>query len=156
MFDARSVIRRPSKGTLQARSRTLTGHSLQAAYRRMIHVVLDNSTPRVQFHFTPTRASWLKQVASWFSILKKKSLHGVFLPSVKQLGYRIDAFIEAYKKLTVSSMPSCSFGPRPRCIAFAAASFLAESRRRRVRPCTRSAPPIFKPKDLASQLCVAK
>src|SRR6266699_4291022 len=53
-----------------------------------IHVVLDNLNthkpsndrwlklhPNVQFHFTPTRASWLNQVEIWFSILQAKSLH---------------------------------------------------------------------------------
>jgi len=74
-----------------------------------IHVVLDNLNthkpsndrwlklhPNVQFHFTPTRASWLNQVEIWFSILQAKSLHGASFTSVKQLREHIDAFIEAY------------------------------------------------------------
>src|SRR6266436_1281880 len=52
--------------------------------------------PNVQFHFTPTRASWLNQVEIWFSILQAKSLHGASFTSVKQLREHIDAFIEAY------------------------------------------------------------
>jgi hypothetical protein len=70
------------KGTMQGRIRTLTGHNLQAAYRRTGQNPRRPSTtqhPRVQFRFTPTRASCLKQVASRFSILRKKSLHGVSL-----------------------------------------------------------------------------
>jgi hypothetical protein len=69
----------------------------------------------VQFHFTPTRASWLNQVESWFSILEKKSLHGA---SVKQLRDYINAFIETY-----ISMPNGFSEP---CSAFAATMFSAE------------------------------
>jgi transposase len=53
-----------------------------------LHVILDNSSthttpavqawlaahPRVQFHFTPTSASWLNMVEAWFSILTRKSV----------------------------------------------------------------------------------
>jgi len=76
-----------------------------------IHVVLDNLNthkPRndrwlkrhtnVQFHFTPTRASWLNQVEIWFSILEGKSLHGASFTSVNQLREHIDAFIAAYNE----------------------------------------------------------
>jgi transposase len=76
-----------------------------------IHVVLNNLNthkpkndrwlkrhPNVQFHFTPTRASWLNQVEIWFSILEGKSLHGASFTSVKQLKEHIDAFIEAYNQ----------------------------------------------------------
>jgi hypothetical protein len=45
----------------------------------------------VQFHFTPTRASWLNQVEIWFSILQAKSLHGASFTWVKQLREHIDA-----------------------------------------------------------------
>jgi transposase len=74
-----------------------------------IHVVLDNLNthkpsndrwlkrhPNVQFHFTPTRTSWLNQVEIWFSILQGQSLRGASFTSVKQLREHIDAFIEAY------------------------------------------------------------
>ncbi len=76
-----------------------------------IHVVLDNLNthkpkndrwlkrhPNVQFHFTPTRASWLNQVEIWFSILEGKSLNGASFTSVKQLTEHIDAFIESYNQ----------------------------------------------------------
>lgn len=76
-----------------------------------IHVVLDNLNthkpkndrwlkghPNVQFHFTPTRASWLNQVEIWFSILEGKSLHGASFTSVLQLRQHIDAFIEVYNE----------------------------------------------------------
>src|SRR5215211_5274268 len=76
-----------------------------------IHVVLDNLSthkpkndrwlkrhPNVQFHFTPTRASWLNQVEIWFSIRQGKSLHGASFTSVNQLREHIDAFIDAYNE----------------------------------------------------------
>ena len=74
-----------------------------------IHVILDNlSTHKpkrdqwlvrhknVQFHFTPTHASWLNQVEIWFSILARSTLNGASFTSVAQLRAAIDAFIEAY------------------------------------------------------------
>lgn len=73
-----------------------------------IHVVLDNLNthkknetwlkrhPKVHFHFTPTRASWLNQVEIWFSILQGKSLSGASFTAVSQLRNHIDAFIQAY------------------------------------------------------------
>ncbi len=87
-----------------------------------IHVVLDNSPraggirraslnthkpkndrwlkrhPNVRFHFTPTHASWLNQIESWFSILQGNSLHNASFTSVKQLREHIDAFLAAYNK----------------------------------------------------------
>lgn len=83
-----------------------------AGYReRELHVVLDNLNthkpkndrwlkrhPKVRFHFTPTRASWLNQVEIWFSILEKQSLQGASFSSVRQLKEHIDAFIEAYNR----------------------------------------------------------
>jgi transposase len=56
---------------------------------KQIHVVLDNYSPhkrnddwlakfegRVQFHFTPTSASWLNQIEIVFSLLQRKTLNG--------------------------------------------------------------------------------
>lgn len=76
--------------------------------RKEIHVVLDNLNthksnerwlkrhPKVHFHFTPTRASWLNQVENWFSILQGQSLAGASFTSVAQLRDHIDAFIASY------------------------------------------------------------
>ena len=74
-----------------------------------IHVILDNLNthkpkndrwlkrhPNVQFHFTPTRASWLNQVEIWFSILQGQSLCDESFTSVKQLREHIDDFVDAY------------------------------------------------------------
>jgi transposase len=54
--------------------------------------------PKVTFHYTPTRASWLNQVECWFSILQGQSLSGASFSSVEQLREHIDAFIETYNK----------------------------------------------------------
>jgi transposase len=73
-----------------------------------LHVILDNLNTHkknerwlkkhanVQFHFTPTRASWLNQVETWFSILQGQSLTGASFTAVKELQEHIDAFIAAY------------------------------------------------------------
>jgi DDE superfamily endonuclease len=50
---------------------------------RIILLAADGS--HVQFHFTPTRASWLNQVEIWFSILQGKSLQSASFHSVAQL-----------------------------------------------------------------------
>ncbi len=82
-----------------------------AAYpKRRLEVILDNLNthrsnedwlkrhPRVTFHYTPTRASWLNQVEGWFSILQSQSLTGASFTSVEQVKQHIDAFIKAYNK----------------------------------------------------------
>src|SRR6201997_2119138 len=84
-------------------------NSLTAAFPgRRLHVILDNlnthkknegwlkAHPNVQFHFTPTSASWLNQVAGRFSILQGQSLTGASFTSLKQLQDHIDAYINAY------------------------------------------------------------
>ena len=85
--------------------------SVTAAFPdRQLHVILDNlnthkknepwlkAHPNVQFHFTPTSASWLNQVEVWFSILQGQSLTGASFSSVEQLKEHIDAFIERYNE----------------------------------------------------------
>jgi hypothetical protein len=51
----------------------------------------------MHFHFTPTRASWLNQIETRFSILKCQSLDGASFNALEQLQQHIDAFIAAYK-----------------------------------------------------------
>jgi len=71
-----------------------------------IHVILDNYCThkrnadwlakydgRVQFHFTPTSASWLNQVEIWFGLLTRKSLRGGSFASKDQLRLAIEAFV---------------------------------------------------------------
>lgn len=57
--------------------------------------------PNVQFHFTPTSASWLNQVEVSFSILQGQSLSGASFTSLKQLELHIDAYINAYNDKAV-------------------------------------------------------
>ena len=84
-------------------------NSVTAAFPgRKLHVILDNlnthkknehwlkAHPNVQFHFTPTSASWLNQVEVWFSILQGQSLSGTSITSLKQLQEHIDAYINAH------------------------------------------------------------
>ena len=87
-------------------------NKLVAAHpEREIHVVLDNLSPHkpkrdmwlkrhknVQFHSTPTHASWLNQIEIWFSVLAKKSLDGASFTSVEELVVHIDAFIADYNR----------------------------------------------------------
>jgi transposase len=53
--------------------------------------------PKVHFHFIPTRSSRLKQIETWFSILKNQSLSGASFTTAVELR-RIDAFISTYNQ----------------------------------------------------------
>lgn len=81
---------------------------LARQYRgRELHVILDNSsthsTPavkawlarhaRVQFHFTPTGASWLNMIEAWFGILTRKSVRRGSFRSVPALVRHIEAYL---------------------------------------------------------------
>jgi transposase len=88
-------------------------NSLVRAYpRRPLHVVLDNSsthsTPeverwlarhkRVQFHFTPTSASWMNMVEIWFSILTSQQVRRGVYHDVPELIAAIEHFIAGYNQ----------------------------------------------------------
>jgi transposase len=74
--------------------------------RRKLHVVLDNVSthktpdvkkwlakhPRITFHFTPTSASWMNQIETWFGILTSQAIRRGSFGSVKELIAMIDAF----------------------------------------------------------------
>ncbi|PZR62980.1 MAG: IS630 family transposase [Chloroflexi bacterium] len=99
--------------THQARARH-TGADFLAFLRRLaraypsgeVHVVLDNvsthKTPAVQrwlgrhtrfsFHFTPTSASWMNQVETWFSILTRQAIRRGSFESVRALSAAIERF----------------------------------------------------------------
>ncbi len=78
--------------------------------RRQIHVVLDNvsshKTPEVQqwlrrhqrchFHFTPTSASWMNQIETWFGILTRQAIRRGPFDSVKALVAMIEAFTRSW------------------------------------------------------------
>jgi transposase len=71
-----------------------------------LHVILDNVSthktpavrawlerhPRITFHFTPTSASWLNQVETWFSVLTRQAIRRGSFTSVKELITKIDSF----------------------------------------------------------------
>lgn len=77
-----------------------------------LHVVLDNSSthdtdevrawlaahPRVQFHYTPTSASWLNQVEGFFGILTKQSLSITNFPSKRALMDHLQAYLRRWNK----------------------------------------------------------
>ena len=74
--------------------------------RGEVHVVLDNvsthKTPDVQawlakhqrftFHFTPTSASWMNQVETWFGILTRQAIRRGSFENVRVLGAAIERF----------------------------------------------------------------
>ena len=76
-----------------------------------IHVILDNYSThkrngewlakfegRVQFHFTPTSASWLNQIEIVFSLLQRKTLSGASFKTKDQLREAIEAFIRKHNE----------------------------------------------------------
>ena len=76
-----------------------------------IHVILDNYSThkknhewlakfqgRVQFHFTPTSASWLNQIEIVFSLLQRKALSGASFETKDQLREAIEAFIKKHNE----------------------------------------------------------
>jgi transposase len=103
--------------THEARPRH-TGDDFLAFLRRLdhvypeqeLHVILDNVSthktpavnawlarhPRITFHFTPTSASWLSQVETWFSVLTRQAIRRGTFGSVRELIAMIDAFTRSW------------------------------------------------------------
>jgi transposase len=84
---------------------------IHTTYRRgQIHLILDNYTthkhpevngwlakhPRFHLHFTPTSASWMNQVETWFSILTRKAIRRGSFKSVTVLTAAIQRFIDEW------------------------------------------------------------
>jgi transposase len=77
-----------------------------------LHLILDNSSthktpeiaawlathPRFVLHFTPTSASWLNAVESWFSQLERRSVRRGIFTSVTALRDELKRFIAAHNK----------------------------------------------------------
>ena len=75
-----------------------------------VHVIVDNYCthknnddwlerhPNVEFHFTPTSASWLNMIEIWFGMLSRKALKGASFDSVDELCKAIADFVEVYHK----------------------------------------------------------
>jgi transposase len=89
----------------------LDGVLAEQAPDKEIHVILDNYSThkknndwlaqfegRVQFHFTPTSASWLNQIEIVFSLLQRKALAGASFKNKDQLRDAIEAFIKKHNE----------------------------------------------------------
>jgi transposase len=77
-----------------------------------LHVVLDNVSthttpavrawlerqPRIRLHITPTTASWMNQIETWFGILTRKAIRRGSFGSVKDLIAMIDAFTRSWNE----------------------------------------------------------
>lgn len=77
-----------------------------------LHMILDNSSthktpevkawlskhPRIKLHFTPTSASWLNAVESWFSQLERRALYRGVFSNVKELRDAIHRYISVHNK----------------------------------------------------------
>lgn len=77
-----------------------------------LHLIIDNSSthktqevndflaahPRFHFHFTPTSASWLNAVETWFSQLERRALYRGVFTNVQELRTEIRRFIEAHNE----------------------------------------------------------
>ena len=75
-----------------------------------LHVILDNSSthkteaiqtflkrkPRFHFHFTPTSASWMNAVESWFSQIERRSLHRGVFTSVEDLRQELRRYVRVH------------------------------------------------------------
>jgi hypothetical protein len=48
--------------------------------------------PRITFHFTPTSASWMNQIETWFGILSREAIRRGSFGSVKELIAGIELF----------------------------------------------------------------
>lgn len=80
--------------------------------RKTIHVILDNLSvhktpavkawaarhPKVQFHFTPTYASWLNQVEIWLGMITRDCIRRGIFHSVPQLTHQIMNYIRLYNR----------------------------------------------------------
>jgi len=84
-----------------------------AAHRRKtIHVILDNLSvhktpavqawakghPHVEFHFTPTYASWLNQVEIWLGMITRDCIRRGVFHSASDLAHKIMTYIRLYNR----------------------------------------------------------
>ncbi|GAA4815487.1 transposase [Tomitella cavernea] len=49
--------------------------------------------PRIRVHFTPTSASWLNLVETWFAIIERQAIHRGTFRSMRELTQAVRAFI---------------------------------------------------------------
>ncbi len=92
-------------------SQLATDWSVHTRYSDVdLHLVLDNYRthkhpvvrdwlehhPRFHLHFTPTSASWMNQVETWFSIVHRKAVRRGVFRSVAHLKDAINRFLDAW------------------------------------------------------------
>jgi putative transposase len=79
-----------------------------------VHLVIDNyathkhaqvrrwlaARPRFHVHHTPTYASWLNQVETWFSLITQQAIRRGTFRSVRQLLEKIELFVQRYNTQT--------------------------------------------------------
>jgi hypothetical protein len=73
---------------------------------------LSEVSHRIRFRYTPTHASWLNQIALWFSIWVRRLLRRGHFTSVADLRERILAFI-AYFNKTMAKPCKWTYKGRP-------------------------------------------
>ena len=75
-----------------------------------LHLVMDNYAahkhpkiktwlaghPRIHVHFTPTHASWMNLVESWFSMAERQAIHRGTYTSVKDLNTKLRTYIDGW------------------------------------------------------------
>ncbi|MBI2777791.1 MAG: transposase [Chloroflexi bacterium] len=72
--------------------------------------------PRITFHFTPTSASWMNQIETWFGILTRQAIRRGSFGSVKELISMIDTFTVNWNTGSTPFMwtrPPTRSSPRP-------------------------------------------
>ena len=60
-----------------------------------MHFLADESR-RIRFVYTPKHAAWLNQIEIWFSIISRKLLKRLSVPSKEELKAKIVKFIEYF------------------------------------------------------------
>ena len=103
----RCALRHTSEAFVDFLEEALAQHRGQT-----IHVILDNLSahktlavkawmaehPKVQFHFTPTYASWLNQVEIWLGMITRDCIRRGIFHSVADLTHQIMQYIRLYNR----------------------------------------------------------
>jgi len=73
---------------------------------------LSDPTHGIVFHYTPKHASWMNQIAMWFSILVRTLLKRASFTSIEELQAKVLAFI-AYFNATMAKPFKWTYGRKP-------------------------------------------